>query len=86
VATVVSVAGSSPGCRRHSRQRALGVFGANLAREWSAIGNVACTTVTTSWQCGHCGFIVLPANPLRYESGAWQYGQGPNHAYAINCA
>jgi len=49
---------------------AVGVFCGDRGREWSAIRKVARVTVTTSWQRGHFGVIVLPETPSRYESGA----------------
>ena len=64
--------------------RAPGAFTTNVAREWSAIRKVGWVTATTSWQRGHCGFILLPSAPSRYERGAWQCGHGPNHAYAMS--
>jgi hypothetical protein len=54
-----------------------------VGREWSAIRNVARETVTSSWQRGHLGVMVLPVTPSRYESAALQCGQGPNHPVAI---
>src|SRR5712692_9892038 len=72
----------SPG-RSAAAYRARGVFGTDPSREWSAIRNVARVTVTPLWQRGHCGSILLPATPSRYESGAWQCGQGSNRACAM---
>src|SRR5262249_52340528 len=74
--------------RRVRRYRALGVLGGvagAVAREWSAIRNVATFTGTTLWQRGHSGVILLPATPSRYESGALQCGQGPNDACMDSC-
>ena len=40
-------------------------------------------TLTSALQRGQFGFMVLPAAPSRYTSGALQCGQGLNDAYAI---
>src|SRR5439155_21787584 len=78
---------ASPATREHGRQGCrdpvVGPCGDAAAREWSGLRNVARATVTTLWHRGHWGFMLLPAMPSRYESRAWQCGQGPNHAYAM---
>ncbi len=71
---------AAPGRSRRVRRYCARGFLGTVGREWSAIRNVARTTATTLWQRGHCGSIVLPATPSRYDSGALQWGQGLNRA------
>jgi len=71
---------AAPGRSRRVRRYCARGFLGTVGREWSAIKNVARTTATTLWQRGHCGSIVLPATPSRYDSGALQWGQGLNRA------
>src|SRR5438093_856438 len=52
-------------------------------RELSAMRNVARATLTTRWQRGHTGFMLLPLTPSRNESAALQWGHGPNDANAM---